>query len=234
MKLIVLYEKPLAGKERLFPRDIRNYIGSISSEDDKEYTMWHKREIPHIIYTMPNRKGFAIVSYKDDDFTKELFKRIKASIENNPDLMFRKSKINNKVKEVYTINFGYSNMVPQYEERRILTPILMRQFARAKAITRGVDKVDMAELEKLVTDEIKGSIEYMNKEWFNKEVDLSDLMLVYKNLEYLVVKYKDDQYFPAIKGTIISNKKLPDFIGYNIGLGYGELERVKNTQKRDR
>jgi hypothetical protein len=53
VKLIVLYKKGLIGKQRLFPRDIRNYIGSISSEADKEYTMWHKRKVPHLVYMMP-------------------------------------------------------------------------------------------------------------------------------------------------------------------------------------
>jgi len=234
MKLIVLYEKPLVGKQRLFPRDIRNYIGKISSEEDKEYTMWHKREIPHIIYTMPNRKGFAIISYKDDDFTKKLFERIKKTIIANQNINFANGNIQTKVKEAYIINYGYTKQTPQYEERLLKTPMIMRQFARAKNITRGVDKINMQDLERLVTDEIKESIEYMNRKWFNIEVDLSDLMLVYKKLEYVVIKYKDNQYFPAVKGTIIANKKLPDFIGYNIGLGYGELERVKNTQMRGR
>lgn len=232
MKLIVLYDKPLIGNQRLFPRDIRNYIGSISSEEDKEFTMWHKRELPHILYTMPNRKGFAIVSYKDDDFTKKLFERIKTNIQNNPNINFQNNNIQVKVKEAYIIDYGYTNFKPQFEERLLKTPMLMRQFARAKSITRDVKDINIQDLEKLVTDEIKESISYMYKNWFDKDIDLSDLMLVYKDLKYLVVKYKDDQYFPAIQGTIIANKKLPDFVGYNIGLGYGELERKKNTDRR--
>lgn len=232
MKLIVLYEKELVGNQRLFPRDIRNYIGSISSDADKEYTMWHKREIPHLIYMMPNRKGFAIVSYKDDDFTKELFNRIQSSVKDNKNISFKNGSIKTSVKEAYIIKYDYKNMIPQYEERRLKTPMIMRQFQRAKSITRNVDAVDKKELERLVTDEIKESITYMNREWIGKEVDLDDLMLVYKDLKYTVVKYKDDQYFPAVYGTIISNKKLPDFIGYNVGMGYGELEQKKVTQRR--
>jgi hypothetical protein len=234
MKLIVLYEKELIGKQRLFPRDIRNYIGSISGEADKEYTMWHKREIPHLIYMMPNRKGFAIVSYIDDDFTKGLFNRILSAIKQNPVISFKNANVKTEVKEAYIINYGYKRLTPQYEERRLKTPMLMRQFARAKSITRDVKDIDMQELEKLVSDEIKESIAYMNRDWFGKEVDLDDLMLVYKDLKYTVVKYKEDQYFPAVYGTIIANKKLPDFIGYNIGLGYGELEQPKVTQRRGR
>ncbi len=233
MKLIVLYEKELVGKQRLFPRDIRNYIGSISSDEDKEYTMWHKREIPHLIYMMPNRKGFAIVSYKDDDFTKELFDRILSSIKENQEISFKENNIKTKVKEAYIINYGYTRFTPQYEERKLKTPMIMRQFQRAKSITRDVDKIDMRELERLVTDEIKESITYMNQEWFNETVDLDDLMLVYKDLKYVVIKYNDNQYFPAVYATIISNKKLPDFIGYNIGMGYGELEQKKVTLRRE-
>jgi len=232
MKLIVLYEKQLIGIQRLFPRDIRNYIGSISSEEDKEYTMWHKREIPHIIYTMPNRKGFAIISYKEDEFTKKLFERIKNSINENPNISFAKNNIQVKVKEAYIIDYKYPKSIAKFEQRLLKTPMLMRQFARAKSITRGVKEINIPDLEKLVIDEIKESITYMNKKWFDKDVDLSDLMLIFKDLKYIVVKYKEDQYFPAIQGSIISNQKLPDFIGYNIGLGYGELERVKNTERR--
>lgn len=232
MKLIVLYEKELTKNQRVFPRDIRNYIGSISSDEDKEYTMWHKREIPHLIYMMPNRKGFAIVSYKDDDFTKGLFQRILSSVQQNPNISFKNGNINTKVKEAFIINYGYKEMRPQYEERRLKTPMLMRQFQRAKSITRDVKNIDIRELERLVTDEIKESIIYMNREWIGKDVDLDDLMLVYKDLKYIVVKYKDDQYFPAVYGTIIANKKLPDFVGYNVGMGYGELEQKKVTLRR--
>ena len=234
MKLIVLYEKELVGSQRLFPRDIRNYIGSISTNKDKEFTMWHKREIPHIIYMMPNRKGFAIVSYRNDDFTKELFQRILSSIKQNPDISFKKGNISTSVKEAYIVNYGYKEMVPQFEERRLKTPMLMRQFQRAKSITRDVKNIDIRKLERLVTDEVKESIIYMNREWLEKEVDLDDLMLIYKDLKYVVIKYKDDHYFPAVYGTIISNKKLPDFVGYNVGMGYGELEQKKVTERRGR
>jgi len=232
MKLIVLYDNELKGKQRIFPRDIRNYIGSISNEEDKEYTMWHKREIPHLIYMMPNRKGFAIVSYKDDEFTKQLFERILETIKKNPTINFQKGNIKTNIKEAYIINYNYVQMKDQFEERRLKTPMLMRQFERAKSITRDVKEIDQRALEKLVIDEIKESIIYMNKSWFDKDINLDDLMLVFKDLKYIVVKYKDDQYFPAVYGTIISNKKLPDFIGYNIGLGYGELEQKKVTQRR--
>jgi len=232
MKLIVLYEKHLVGKQKLLPRDIRNYIGSISSDDDKEFTMWHKREIPHLIYMMPNRKGFAIVSYRDDDFTKALFDRILSAIKQNTQINFHKNNIKTEVKEAYIINYGYSNLTPQYEERRLKTPMLMRQFQRAKSITSDRNNINAQELEKLVSDEIKESIAYMNREWLDKDIDLDDLMLVYKDLQYTVIKYNDTQYFPAVYGTIISNKKLPDFIGYNVGLGYGELEQKKITQRR--
>ncbi len=234
MKLIALYEKELVGSQRLFPRDIRNYIGSISTDADKEFTMWHKREIPHIIYMMPNRKGFAIVSYKDDNFTKELFQRILSSIKQNPNISFKNGNITTKVKEAYIINYGYKEMTPQFEERRLKTPMLMRQFQRAKSITKDIENVDVGELEKLVTDEIKESIIYMNREWLGKELELDDLMLIYRDLKYTVVKYKDNQYFPAVYGTIIANKKLPDFIGYNVGMGYGELEQKKVTERRGR
>jgi len=233
MKLIVLYENELQEGQRLFPRDIRNYIGSISSDADKEYTMWHKREIPHILYLMPNKKGFAIVSYKDDEFTRELFERILASIKQNPNISFKKGNIKTKVKRAYTIDYGYAKPTPQYEERRLKTPMLMRQFQRAKSITKDVKNVDIRELERLVTDEIKESITYMSREWLGTEIDLSDLMLVYKDLKYAVVKYNEDQYFPAVYGTVIANKKLPDFIGYNVGLGYGELEQKKVTRRRE-
>lgn len=138
MKLIVLYDEPLTGDQRIFPRDTRNYIRSISSEEDKEYTMWHKREIPHILYTMPNRKGFAIVSYKNDEFTRKLFERIKTSIEKNPSISFFNNDIQRKVKEVYIIEYKYPRQSAQFEQRLLKTPMLMSQFARAKSITRDI------------------------------------------------------------------------------------------------
>jgi len=231
MKLIVTYKNALVDNQRLFPRDIRNYIGSISSETDKEFTMWHKNEAPIIIYSQPNRNGFALISYKRDEETKQLFQRILKSILDNKKISFQKENINTEVKEAFIIEYDYTNFKNEMCERTLRTPMLMTQYARARQLSSG--ELNGEKLEKLVIDTIRESIAYTCRSWFGKELDILDeLIIMCKDLKYFPMKYKDGQYYPAVLGTFVANKKLPDYIGYKIGMGYGELMRPKEAKRR--
>lgn len=235
MKLVVLYKEPLKGDERLLPRDIRNYIASITKDDDAVHSvvMSHERKQPTLLYSMPNRKSFAIYSFRKDDEVKELFKKIKAKIEENPIISINGASA--VVKEVFTTKWYYTNFKNGLFERRLRTPMVIGasvgEYARARQLSAD-GEVDMQELQKFVTDTIKESIRFQHRDWFDEEYEADDLMIVYKDLEYTPIRYKEGQYFPAVRGTIICNKELPMFIGYKSGLGFGELSTIKEMNRR--
>jgi len=79
MKLVAIYEHPLKGKERFFPRDIRNYIASIMKDDKEIHSaiMGHERKQPTFIFSMPNRKSFGIFSFLKGKKIKEMMNLIK-------------------------------------------------------------------------------------------------------------------------------------------------------------
>ena len=76
----------------------------------------------------------------------------------------------------------------------------------------------------------------MSRDWFDEEDEMQEIMedtiILFKDLEYTPIKYKNNEYYPAIRGTIISNKYLPLFIGYKSGLGFGELSTLKEMDRR--
>ena len=240
MKLIVTYEKPLEGKQRLFPRDIRNYLNSIvdeSEKDLKDMVAWHERKTAPFIYSMPNRKSFAVMTYKSDKKTKDAFKRLVELINENNQISFKTNNINTKVKEAYIAKFDYTKFQTGFYERELRTPMVIatskQDYAKSRELSKD-GKIDNDKLQELVVDAIKQSIIASNRDWFREDVEgmLDDIMILCKDLKYFPMKYKDNEWYPAIQGTIVSNVYLPEFVGYKIGLGYGELMRNKEMQKR--
>lgn len=65
------------------------------------------------------------------------------------------------------------------------------------------------------------------KQFFNYTPELDDLEIKIIEIEHITVsphKHKgEDVYFQGVYATFISNYKLPRFLGYQTGLGYGEI-----------
>lgn len=236
MKLVCIYQKPLTGTQRLYPRDIRNYINSVIPNDYKElkdFFAWHEHSTSPVIYTMPNRKSFAIISY--DKRANKYFTQLQEFIYNSSSLSFKNGIINN-IKECFTAKYNYTRFEHGVIERKMRTPLVIasskEDYAKARELSSG-DSIDIKALEDLTRDAILQSLIKTNKDWFDRELDfVEDILLLFKDLEYHPIKYKENQWYPAVRATIISNLELPDFIGYKIGLGYGELMRIKEMQKR--
>jgi hypothetical protein len=235
MKLICLYENELQGKERLYPRDIRNYINSIIPQENielKSFFAWHEHSTSPVIYPMPNRKGFAIISYKSDAVA--YFEKLMELIKNSSELTF-KNGIKNSIKTIFTTKYNYTRFDNGVVERKMRTPLVIasskQDYAKARELSK--DEIDMKALEELTRDAIKQSLIKTNKDWFDRELDfIDDVFILFKNMEYIPIKYKENEWYPAVRATIISNIELPEFIGYKIGLGYGELMRLKEMDRR--
>ncbi|RLD47242.1 MAG: hypothetical protein DRI86_00930 [Bacteroidetes bacterium] len=244
MKLICIFKNGLIGSGRLLPRDIRNYINSIIPEKEKElkdFFAWHKKgESSPVIYQLPNRKSFAILSYKEDSQAKKMFSELIDLIKENRKLSFKKDNIKLEIENIkINDNFKYTNFEDGFTEKRIHSPLIIassnQDYAKSRELSAN-DNIDMKKLKTLAIDAITQSIIKTHRDWFGKEIDesiIDNLMIMFKNdLEYHVIKYKDNEYYPAIRGTIVCNMKLPDYLGYKIGLGYGELTNLKQMQKR--
>jgi hypothetical protein len=236
MKLIAIYKEPITGNGRLLPRDIRNYLGAITHDDEElnKIVMWHERKQPSIIYTMPNRKSFAILSFLPETEAKKYFIKIKNAIERNPNISIGGVCV--QVGEVFTTDYEYTNFSNGFFEREFRTPFILGVSKQDYAIARELskdEKIDMPRLEKMMSDTIKESILFQQRDWFGEEIfNTDDLMLIYKDIKYLSVEYKKGEWYPAVRATVISNKLLPHFLGYKIGLGYGELATQKEMQRR--
>lgn len=236
MKLVVIFKDAITGNKRLLPRDIRNYLGAITQDNEELHrlVMWHEHKQPPFIYSMPNRKSFGIFSFLKEDEIANHFKSLKKAIESNP--ILKLAGLDLEVKEVFTTSYEYTRFQEGFFERKFITPMILgsskREYARARQLSEG-NNIDKAELNSFITDTINESIRFQNRDWFEVEdFEVEDLMLMYKDVKYTVVKYNETQWYPAVMATVISNKMLPQFLGYKCGMGYGELASLKNMQRR--
>lgn len=227
MKLVVIYdEKP---EHKLLPRDIRNIMGSLTKDEPEvnKLVMWHERKQPPLIYTLPTYSSFAIISYLETDEVKNALEFIKNKLKKDGALKLSNSSV--KIKNAYIADYHYTRFSEGFYERKLKSPMVLGasagEYARARELSK--DGVDIEKLKSFAVDTIKESIRFQNRDWFNKEdFEVDDIMIMFKDIRYTVVKYKDNENYPAVFGTIISNRNLPDFIGYKCGMGYGELLRA--------
>jgi len=239
VKLIVVYEEPLKGKERLFPRDIRNYIASITKGDEvHNEIMGHHRKQPTFIFSMPNRKSFCIYTFKSDENTHKMMKSIVKRVMENREIKL--AGVNLMVKKAYTSPYEFSLLRSGLFERRLRSPMIIASQEFEYAICRKFSNggVDKKALERFTREKIKETVVLMARDWFGEERAevvseiMEDTMIMFKELEYTPIKYKENEYYPAVRGTIICDVELPHFIGYKSGLGYGELSTLKEMDRR--
>jgi len=240
MKLVTIYKNPIQGTGRLLPRDIRNYIASISKEDKvlHDIVMSHKNKQPVFIFSMPNRKSFAIYTFKTDTRTKSALNRLKQLIIDNPKIDINGVSV--KADRVFSSSYDFTRFEYGFEERRLRTPLIIAsaEFEYALCAKHTKENFDQKWLESYVADKIKEVTVLMCRDWYGQEeadrveVMLEEVIILFKDLEYSPIKYKENLYYPAVRGTIISNIHLPMFIGYKSGLGYGELSSLKEMDRR--
>jgi len=244
MKIVAIYKKPLKGDDRLFPRDIRNYVASIcrNDADVHEELMAHKRVQPTFIFAMPNRKSFAIYSFKRDQKTKDMMVTIRKRIEENSNI-----RVNGVSADVGKARLQWGDHFSSFREgvteRRLRSPLIIASQEFEYAICRklSVDgKVDYQKLEEFAIEKIKETVWLMARDWYGEDEAeairdiLDSANISFKEIEYTPIKYKENEYYPAVRGIILSDIELPQFIGYKAGLGYGELDTLKEMERRSR
>lgn len=216
MKIIVKTDKEV---KSLLPRDIRNFIGSIVDTKYKDIVLWHKHTPPELIFVKPFKLGFEIVSWKNN---LEVLNHIAEKLE---DKELHINGINAKIKKVWFKPDEF--IIPQkglyfYSTR---TPVLLSSNpVEYKIVYACNNKEDKSDLMRYIKHRIKTDIEYKAKYYFNLDLDLSDLNLIIQDEELRLIEYKENEKKKqAAFMKFASNYSLPRFVGYSIGMGWGEL-----------
>ena len=240
MKLVAIYKKSIQREQRIYPREIRNYIASITQEDKEvhEELMAHKRVQPTFIFSMPNHKSFAIYTFKDDPRSKAMLRIIQKRIEENPHINIK--GVVAEVERSYTTVYDFTKFeVGRLYERSLRTPMIIAanvaEYAQCRALTEG--EGDIEGLKKYVIGKIRETVSLMARDWFNgaraefiAEI-MNNAVIAIKDLEYFPLEYKENEYYPAVRATIMSDVNLPQYLGYKTGMGYGELSRLKEMDR---
>ena len=222
MKLIVKTDKEV---KKLRPRDIRNFIGSIVDEEYKDVVLWHKHLPPELVFVKPFKFGFEIVSWSNNT---EVLNHIADKLQQK-DLKLNIKDINTKIEKVWFKNEEFT--IPQkglyfYKTR---TPMILAvNPVEYKIVYACNTKDNKDDLLKYIKHRIETNIKHQAKHYFNMDIDLDDLNLIIQNEDIRLVSYKEDsKKFQAAYLTFASNYSLPRFIGYSIGMGWGEIIHQK-------
>lgn len=212
MKIIVGTKQEIP--KSILPRDVRNYVGSIVDEEYKDFFMWHEHKQPPVIYIKPYKKGFEIVFYFND------FKAINHLI--------------NKIKENRNFYGIEINNVWSKEESlippiKLLEPII---YTTRTPLIVGVNSIEWGitnnikdneeKLKDYLVYKIKDSIAHQLKEYIGVDIDTKDIKIDIKDYRFFYYNYKNS-FYPAFNTSFESNYQLPRFVGYKIGLGFGEI-----------
>lgn len=224
-KMIIRIDRKNNGK--FHSRDVRNYIGAIVDDEYKNLFMHHDRETSPFIYSKPAHNTIVVFSYKENN---EALRHAAKKIMENKDLTLNGTiakVISIEIKDTYYSTFD-SGMY-EYETR---TPIIIgTQRSQKKEVVRLHEENEILEMIEFIRNSIIETIEVTTRQWFNSGVNLDNLMIMPKGAyKTAIICYKDDQYYPAVSMRFVSNVRLPAFIGYKIGLGYGELRHIKHEK----
>ncbi len=204
------------------PRDIRNLLGSIVDNEFKDEVMWHKRKPPKIIYAKPYKKGFEIINYINDyRLMHHILKKLE-SIKNNIFLGGKKIKIEDI--ELKSEDFTIPQPGLYFYQTR--TPIILSTNPVEYKIVYATNTQNKKDLIKYIQHRIIHSTKLFAKEYFNIDLDyLDDLNLIIQENDIRLVDYKEGlKKYQAVYLKLASNYSLPRFVGYKIGLGWGELK----------
>lgn len=228
-KILIQYTNE--NSNRIFPRDVRNYIGSIVDEEYKRLFMWHERSSSPFIYGMPRNGYMSIYTYRND-MDEAIAHACDKIIENQS---LKMAGINGKIDSVMVKNTDYSTFQNGMYEYNCRTPIIVGNIIwRHNEFREIMNSKSQMDLVQFVRSAIAETVSVHTRHYFDEEIDISDsLMIMPKEpIKPFFHKYKDDRWYPAVNMSFISNMRLPQFIGYKIGMGYGEIALYGNSKKK--
>ncbi len=227
MKIKVTLSNNLSGFDS---RDIRNFIGSIADEKDKDFVMYHGKGLSPVIYSKPYRNIFEIIFAKSDEQSINVIGDLANKL-NSGNFVCYGEKIN-KVDVSYDnyLSFADKKEMVFYKSR---TPFVLGvNNTEYKILFNVSQKSDKTDFIKYLKRRIIDSVIFQAKEYLNSELplDLLDKIEIYfqnQNNQFVFknIKYKD-KILPVMYLSFISNYRLPEFLGYKMGLGFGQISNV--------
>ena len=220
MKLIIKTTK----LKNLLPGDIRRYIGDIVDVEYKDKVLWHKRDLPELFYAKPYKDGFEIVSYKNN---LKLLNHIKDKLLEYPKIDLKDIKAT--IKDVFIKEEDYPIPQKQLSFYVIRTPVILAvnntEFKLVYTIDKNNNEKDFL---KFLHRRFKSDLSYKLKKIYNVNMEFDDLELMFDEKVLRLVEVKEGaKKFPALFGKFACNYKLPRFISYKNGLGFGEIIEIK-------
>ena len=209
------------------PRDVRNFIGSIAEEKDKDFVMHHGHGLSPVIYANPYRNKFEIIFAKSDDRSLNIMNDLANKLKSG--IRFYGDKINNveiSYDDYISFNENEKGMFFYKSKVPFVLAINNTEYKILFNVSKNNDKSDFI---KFLKRRIKESILFQAKEFlnWNFSLDLLDKIEVYfqnddKHFVFRNIKYKD-RILPVMYLSFIANYRLPEFLGYKIGLGFGQF-----------
>ena len=227
MKIKVTLSNNLSGFDS---RDIRNFIGSIANEKDKDFVMYHGNGLSPVIYSKPYRNIFEITFAKSDEQSINVIGDLANKL-NSGNFLCYGEKINK-------VDVSYDNYLSFEDKKEMVfyksrTPFVLGvNNTEYKILFNVSQKSDKTDFIKYLKRRIIDSVIFQAKEYLNSELplDLLDKIEIYfqnQNNQFVFknIKYKD-KILPVMYLSFISNYRLPEFLGYKMGLGFGQIFNI--------
>lgn len=215
--------------KRVSPRDIRNIImSSVPAElADK---IGNKNKEKHtqsvFVYPKPRPRSFELLSYLND---------LEALADVEVSLVGKSFNLAGKDVKIISCEWedeGYLPVKPDLVMYKTRTPIVISSNAVEHKIVYASAKNN--NLVPYIQRKITEMIQIQYREFFSKEINLDDLVLKVIEMNKITVATdaKGKEYSQAVYATFMSNYRLPRFLGFNNGLGFGEIyDTSKQHQK---
>ena len=227
MKIKVTLSNNLSGFDS---RDIRNFIGSIANEKDKDFVMYHGNGLSPVIYSKPYRNIFEITFAKSDEQSINVIGDLANKL-NSGNFLCYGERINK-------VDVSYDNYLSFEDKKEMVfyksrTPFVLGvNNTEYKILFNVSQKSDKTDFIKYLKRRIIDSVIFQAKEYLNSELplDLLDKIEIYfqnQNNQFVFknIKYKD-KILPVMYLSFISNYRLPEFLGYKMGLGFGQIFNI--------
>ena len=231
MKLTIEFKGSIYkdGKQQIFSKDIRRYIGSIVSEKYKDLFLWHEKKPSPFLYLKPYDGYFEILSYRHDLI--DAFEHLISRITLNP--IIKLNGIDVEVTRVMPRESSFPVIKEGIYHYRTRTPIIIGSSKTDHAIYNEL-KHDEEALKNYTRDLMIESVQYQIKEYFGEEFsEIENAVISFDTFKHFTTRcYHNDsfEYHPAVWCEFTSTFSLPQMIGYKFGMGHGHIVPVKEKR----
>lgn len=233
MKAVFLFEGDVQ-KDSIAPRDIRNFIMAKLDSIDKAAMnkLANKEKIGNeqslFIYPKPRPNSFEILNYDNDFKSMSLLERAIMG-EDGKGCSANLAGNDVKITKILWKEEEYQIPAKELSIYKTRTPIVISINAIEHKMAHAF--WENGKIDELLEKRIVNLTKIQCKQFFNLDIEFDDLELKIMNINKITVTpdrvNRKDFYCQAVYCEFISNYKLPRFLGYQTGLGYGEI-LIKN------